>query len=89
MKNGMQFTIWAETRKECEEWFRWFEGRNIPAAIVHTMFVDHTEDRFSVFRKGTVMRRDCRGDVCREIKVPESKIFANHEVVASCHGYTA
>jgi len=86
MKNGMQFTTWFNSRQETEEWFRWFEGRNVPAAIVQTTFSNPTENRFAVFRKGMVGRKD-RSGIYYAIKAPESKIFANHEVVTSCHGY--
>jgi hypothetical protein len=79
-KHGMQFTSWQELQKNCGYWYRWFEGRGIPAAILRQ------NNTFAVFRKGDVGRKGEDGSYYT-VKAPWSKVFPPPEIIASCNGY--
>jgi hypothetical protein len=82
MKYGMQFTSWQDSRKSCDGWFRWFEERDVPAAIIRA------GSAFAVFRKGIVGRKAADG-AYYSINAPETKGILTTEIMASCHGYNA
>jgi len=81
MKYGMQFTSWQYSRKSCEGWFRWFEERGVPAAIIRA------GGALAVFRKGIVGRKAADG-AYYSINAPETKRILMAEIMASCNGYT-
>lgn len=76
---GMQFTESLESSASCLFWFRWFEDRGVPAAIVQD------GDNFAVFRKGVVKRRDESDLVCDAYT---AKFVDQPRVIISCNGYT-
>ena len=80
MKYGMQFTSWQYSWKSCEAWFRWFEERDVPAAIIKE------GSAFAVFWKGIVERKAADG-AYYSINAPETKCILTVEIMASCNGY--
>jgi len=80
MKYEMQVTSWQYGRKSCEGWFRWFEERDVPAAIIMA------GSAFAVFRKGVIGRKAADGTYY-SINAPETKCIPKMELIASCHGY--
>ena len=33
-KRAIQFTEWQDSKSACTSWYRWFEGRGIPVAVL-------------------------------------------------------
>jgi hypothetical protein len=79
--HGMMLTEILPHREDCDEWYRWLEGRGIPAAIVRMQ-----GDTFAVFRKGTVVNMCAKGKYEKR-KIREIESVRVLEVLASCNGY--
>jgi len=84
MEVGMQFTHWMEHADDCAEWFDWFATRGIPAAVI-MLRNGPCGDRFAVFRRGKIRRRD-QHEGSGSIE-PKMRISGDVVVLKYCNGY--
>jgi hypothetical protein len=73
-------TEWQVSSGTCLNWFRWFEDRGVPAAIIQD------GAKFAVFRKGVIQRKTgC--DLNYKYRRLPSRFTNDPRIVISCNGY--